>query len=313
MFDPGKPRRFKGAPKILHRRHRGRPRSRATPRADAVDAFVLCTRCGLLADDDDQPCRECAAREFLDLRNASHREAAIKFEDDLVALADAHAGRHFLTVSSWSIAGLAIGVGAMALIVPPFAMLVGGTLATAFGGTAHAFHHRRSLLARPLRWRGPTSTTPAGPDEAWSHLEGIAQTPDRLLRAPLSGKPCLAYRFEVTIPRWRGRPIVVLEEHESVALELAGQPIEAGRLILDEPTVATPVRALVDPGQRLERQLLARGISLARRDYCLREALVEPGDALEIRHLDAPSRALVGRRSAGLPTRQHAGPRLNRR
>ncbi|MDY0003915.1 MAG: hypothetical protein RBU30_21640 [Polyangia bacterium] len=272
-----------------------RPGEMASPSASANEwepheCFQLCVECGYLAEGREQPCPGCGSKGWVDLRRISEANQIREMER----------GNRQVIPRSLSrigyLVGVALGLGALALtysIALPLlenntsgalvmAMAVG--IVTAILGSwllprllVFLLYKRRPTF--PLRWRLPVPLPSSGDEPAALHEgQAVATNAGELLRAPITGEPCLAYEVSVLFdtPGDLRPPMWILEEERSVAFALDGQEVPPDRVTLELPV--EPVGDESPEGSRAVALFLRkRGLFASEGDYTLFEALVRPG------------------------------------
>ena len=133
----------------------------------------------------------------------------------------------------------------------------------------------------PTRWRMPV---PLADDSGTSmRRTGPALARAPLLRAPFTGRPCVAYEVAVLFdhPDDAWPPTWVPREMRSCAFEVDGHEVAADRAMLTAPT--EPVTRPTMSEEEKRRFLRERGLFLADGTFDLHEAIVEPNEACEVR------------------------------
>jgi hypothetical protein len=254
---------------------RRRPRSAArTHERLALPCPWLCLECGYLevparagdpmrtVSGDVAPgaCRHCRARAWADLADVATSESTREIE------------RHEALTRTWPrytanvvLATLATGAGIASLGMGTVVGVSVFALATVAGtraarSIAALFGSRRRT---PWRWRVPALTHREGAVLACGQVQG-----DEILRAPLSGRPALAWRIEVGYDERPRAPLALVEQSCSV-LQIDTVAVA------QEPTLALPTESVTltdDAGVHLR----SRGLDPCDALWC-REAIVEPG------------------------------------
>ncbi len=194
----------------------------------------LCGTCGyLLNAHEEGPCPACNHDDRLSL---SSELVTDRLSDDLEALRNRVPLRTQLLgtlVGSWT----ALGVMAMAASVEHFlwsavpaagAVVAGGVMFPSKAARKHA-----SLAQRPIcRWRAPLPHLGAAmPGGDWT---GVVRSTEGLT-APWSGRPCVAYRWRVSLSGSDSEePLLVLDETRSAACTFGAFDVLADRLRFDE-------------------------------------------------------------------------------
>ncbi len=265
---------------------------------EVFDCMFLCGECGYLCATD-PPCPSCGQKAWVDLDYWNHAEALRAREEE--------ERRHPPKRLEWRVrlaalrTGGAIGVaGAAGLALAGFAT-IGVPLVVTLGAGAtlltYAFGRRRigwKLMAqrvdRPTRWHVPLpvadpTATPI------SRVVGPARPTGPLLRAPFTGRPCVAYdvgvMFDAPGDAWP--PIWVLREMHSCPFEIEGRALAAESVSLALPSL--PVTAPTMTPEQQQRFLRERGLFTADGQFDLFEAIVEPEHSYEVLWPSAPANA----------------------
>jgi len=281
---------------------------------ESFPCMFLCDGCGYLCKTD-PPCPSCGRKAWIDLGYWNHAEALRAREED--------ERRHPPERLKWQVrlaalqAGGAVGIGGAAGLALAGLATVGAPLALALGAGAtlltYTFGRRKiawSIMSRhvqtPTRWHAPLpladpKATPA------SRVVGPVRPTGPLLRAPFSGRPCVAYDLGVMFdaPGDAWPPIWVLREMHACAFEVAGQAIAA-----DGVSLALPIKPVVPimpimpvigtsmTAEEKQRFLRERGLFLVDGQFDLFEAIVEPELTYELVWPSAPGGAPPVLRSA---------------
>lgn len=282
----------------------------------AFDCMHYCMSCGHLSEPrvgdpmrreaqaGPRRCEMCGATGLVDLRETGMVEALSQLE-----VSDQNPSRGAKVAKLLGVFGLAAafaGViallgqdlfsGSMAETVSagflalPVAVVGCAVVARALGNVFGPSSGRRSL---PRRWRMPqTAKRPAALAQARVHGEVEPMT--ELLRAPLSGRPCIAYEVAVrddadpasSFSSWR------LVEQDNVGFRVGDVDVAAGEALLQRrrELVASGVLGSLDAGQR--RFMRERGL-LDSEDVHVYETILEPGAAVAVRRRDANAPVLV--------------------
>ena len=250
---------------------------------------TMCTGCGWLRwpDDptagdpqrrtpppsDDPVCPHCASRTWLDLQHVPTWEALQQVER---YEADARNGRPISVAVGVAAAGLLALAALAAVIASP--VLAGVIGVCAIGGFSFA---ARTFAAVPK----PRRTVP----RRWSMVvprrggaSSVARdrvVTDGRLRAPLSGRECLA--FEVAVrhdtdatadwPTWS------LVEQRNTALEIADHRVGANELLLELERERCTAE-----GEAVQNYLSARGVDPHAPDLVVYETILEPDATVEL-------------------------------
>jgi hypothetical protein len=261
---------------------------------EAFQCMFLCDACGYLCWTD-PPCPACGKKAWIDLGFWNHAEALRSREEE--------ERRHPPERLKWQVrmasltAGGAIGLGSAAgLALAGVALAAPLVLTIGAGATllTHVFGRRRigwSIMTRrvnnPTRWHAPLPL--AYPKaKPISQRVGPVHATGPLLRAPFSGRPCVAYDVGVVFdtPGDAWPPIWVLREMHSCAFEVQGKSIDAERVSL-----ALPIKPVTEPtitAEQKTRFLRERGLFTADGQFDLFEAIVEPENTYELLWPSAP-------------------------
>ena len=269
---------------------------------DAVefDCAYLCTSCGRLVEPtrgdpmrsldrgSDRPCPSCGAEGLADLRHTPTTEALCELEVSE------------LGPSGWQRLGQVLGsvglVGVMGVVtwlifsnshdfldgLADFGFALGpiGLIATVALGSMMrgATRVRRT---RPRRWQLPDGT--------WARRSRVRRTQrvrgrveagsDELLRAPLSGRPCVAYELAVRddadaharLGTWR------LVEQASVGWRVGEVVVGRGRALLERAREHRWSGLIMSQDPATRRTLRVRGLSEGETVHVY-ETIVEPGE-----------------------------------
>ena len=272
-----------------YRKHRKPANDGPGPANEAFDCLFLCDHCGYLSEVEGA-CPACTHTAWIDLDNWAHAEALRGVEEA--------ARQHPVAEVRWRVRGatLALGtlVGVGCATGLALAGVLAGSMASVLGATGaataltHALARRKigwSIMARrvrdPTRWRMPVPL--ADETDTLKRRAGPALAREPLLRAPFTGRPCVAYEVAVLFdhPDDAWPPTWVLREMRSCAFEVDGHEVAANRAMLTGPTelVATPT---MSEGEK-RRFLRERGLFLADGTFDLYEAIVEANEACEVR------------------------------
>lgn len=276
----------------------------------------LCTSCGLLvlpegarivdpmrASDEADPCPSCGARDWADLGEGS-TVRALRHVDEIEAVVRASQTERTLR-RAWASAralGAVVLIGLVVAFVatdafagsvfmwPGLVGLVVLGVAVVFGAVQEIKGMRAPPT--PARWSLPLPRPQLDVD---APVRGIARAGGSLLRAPISGTPCLAYELAIRCdatelapdPTW-----LLLEQHNA-AMEIGGRSIAVDSVRLQLPRVRVPVDRDDDP---------TVGAALARRGFfahdtavVVYEAVLLPEVAVELAPADARVGARVGK------------------
>jgi hypothetical protein len=264
-----------------------------SPGKESFDCFYLCDECGYLCETN-PPCPSCHATAWIDLDLWANAEALRALEEDARRHPPKWLRRRVrLTALA---AGSVVGLATTAALALADALLLGGLGALGFAagatGLATAYTHEftrrrltRAIVAdrveNPTRWRVPLPLAdPATPSA--TRFVGRAEPRAALLRAPFSGRPCLAYEAAILFdhPEDAWPPTWVLREMRSAAFEIQGHLVDTDRASLLVPIHPIDTPSLSDPEK--QQFLRERGLFLADGKFDLFEAIVEPNLTYEL-------------------------------
>lgn len=269
------------------------------PAKEPFDCMFLCDHCGYLADTA-ATCPSCTHMAWIDLDNWAHAEALRQVEES--------ARQRPIAEVRWGVRAMSLAIGATLgcgltaglALAGGLALIGAGVIGFGAGatGAATALTHalgRRAFgwrfMARrvrdPARWRLPLPFADPRATVA-ARVVGPARARGPLLRAPFSGRPCVAYEVAVLFdyPHDAWPPTWVLREVRSCALEVEGREVAADAAMLELPTQAIDRPALDEDGKR--RFLRERGLFLADGEFDLFEAVVLPDQTVELQWPSAP-------------------------
>jgi hypothetical protein len=199
------------------------------------------------------PCPKCGARSWLDLADEATMRAWTELERRELEGRPSRLGASVMT---------ALGLGLVAIVSIGGVPLFEAFPVLAIAGTCAAFgaHRLREAMAprrrRRYRWRTPALRSEATDRIAQGPIEGGESTV-----APVTGRPCIAWRVEV---RRVGDPDgrVALLEQSCRATRVGGTPLAT------EPTLALAVAPVCAESTEACTYLRSRGI--------------DPHDAIEV-------------------------------
>jgi hypothetical protein len=255
-----------------------------------IECAMMCTGCGWLrwpddptagdpqrrtpASSDTPMCPYCGSKAWLDLQHVPTWEALQQVERYEV---DARRGKPIGVAVGVAAVGL-VGLASLAAVVasPVLAGVLGACALAGFGFTA------RVIAAAPA----PRRLVP----RRWSMVvppRGVASpvardriVTDARLRAPLSGRECVAY--EVAVRRdndaradW---PTWSLVDQRNVAFAIAGERVDADDVLLELHRERSTAE-----GEAVQNYLSARGIDPHAPHLVMYETIVEPGATMELR------------------------------
>lgn len=279
------------------------------PSWETFPCFHLCLTCGYLAESADELCPGCGYRRWTDLRNLSAAEALRQMErrDRLAIPADILWKSRLVAGTLGGVGGTLALLGALAGSMSPVSSFLFGIVAfgaVTFPGSFLASRIWSSARFRrrpafPSRWRIPL---PRGRGKPAQVVSGPATTRADLLRAPVSGRPCLGYELTVLFdaPGDLRPPMWVLEEERNVPFEIDGVRVEANRATFELPKQLVAREDGAVDSQAVAQLLRQRGLFSSEGDYSLHEALLEPGGRYRLEQFeDPPGAAVVIRPDSG--------------
>lgn len=272
------------------------------PAKEAFDCLFLCDHCGYLSATQG-PCPACTHTAWIDLDNWAHAEALREREEV--------ARQNPAPDVRWRVRGASLAIGAALGLGCATGLALAGTVAIAAGallgigagatGTAtaltHAIARRRigwSIMAKrvrdPSRWRLPLPL-PDRDASVGRRAQGPAIASEAPLRAPFSGRPCVAYEVAVLFdyPDDAWPPTWVLREVRSCAFAVDGRELRADHVMLTPPPEAVPQPAMSEDEKR--RFLRERGLFLADGSFDLFESILAPDQPCELQWPTSPADA----------------------
>lgn len=273
-----------------------------SPAKEDFDCMFLCDHCGYLSDVQGA-CPACTHTAWIDLDNWTLAEGLREIEEA--------ARQNPVPAVRWRVRGASLAIGAVLGVAGTAGLALAGVVASSMAGLVelgagaagaatvltHALGRRRlgwSIMARrvqdPTRWRMPL---PFADDKArtFRRAAGPAIAREGVLRAPFSGRPCVAYEVAVLFdyPDDAWPPTWVLREMRSCPFEVDGREVARDHAMLTAPTeaVAQPVMSV----EEKRRFLRERGLFLADGSFDLFEAIVAPNEQVELRWPTAPEGA----------------------
>jgi hypothetical protein len=269
---------------------------------EAFDCLFLCDHCGYLSEVEGA-CPACTHTAWIDLDNWALAEKQREIEEA--------ARQNPVPAVRWRVRGASLAIGAvlgvgcatglaLAEMVAVGAASLVGVGAGATGAATvltHALGRRRlgwSIMARqvqdPTRWRMPLPIADDGVKTA-RRCAGSAIARDGLLRAPFTGRACVAYEVAVLFdhPGDAWPPTWALREMRSCAFEVDGGEVEKDRAMLTGATELVEKPVMSEEEKR--RFLRERGLFLADGKFDLYEAIVAPNERVEVRWPAAPEGA----------------------
>jgi hypothetical protein len=256
----------------------------------AIDCAMMCTGCGWLrwpedptagdpqrrtpASSDTPMCPHCGSRAWLDLQHVPTWDALQQVER---YEADARRGRP-IGIAGGVAAVALVGVAALAAVIAS-PVLAGVLGVCAIGGFSFAARAIAAVPAPrrlvPRRWS--MVVPPRGVTNVVARDRVVT---DARLRAPLSGRECVAYEVAVRNdddisadwPTWS------LVEQRNAAFAIAGERVGADDVLLELDRERSTAE-----GEAVQNYLSARGIDPHAPDLVLYETIVEPGATMELR------------------------------
>lgn len=317
-----KPRLRVIMPRKFHERDEERERDR-----ESFSCFQLCGNCGYLGDANAEPCPSCGAKGWIDLGDLDMAHALRKADsEDRMLPSDGARRLTWLTALGAGVfGGLVLGFAGGALVqrdVPEYAFirykktwvdielgdlsLTFAPVLAAFATVAitsfvyhafkmrlfAAFHERRNT--RPDRWRLPLPS-PELSSPVVDRVEGVATARGTLLRAPISGRECIAYEVSVLFDAEGDarRPMWVLEEENMIAFELAGRELGPDRATLEIPLEPVAPDEHLLNSDELSLFLRKRGLFGSDGVFEFYEALVLPGARYQLLRHEEPEGAVA--------------------
>ena len=286
-----------------YRRFRKPPNSGPGPAKEAFDCLNLCDHCGYLSELQGA-CPACTHTAWIDLDNWAVAERLREVEEA--------ARQNPVPAVRWRIRGASLAIGALvgvglatglalAEVVAAGAASLAGVGAGATGAATvltHALGRRRlgwSIMARrvqdPTRWRMPVpfAEDPAG--KFFKRSVGAAVATEGVLRAPFTGRPCVAYVVAVLFdfPSDAWPPTWALREMRSCVFSVDGREVGKDRAMLTAPTELVEQPVMSEEEKR--RFLRERGLFLADGRFDLYEAIVGVNEQVELRWPSVPEGA----------------------
>lgn len=227
------------------------------------------------------PCTHCDETLWLDLgrpstalalRSVEHDRAQARGSFPLTFMATVLMGVPF----GWFLA-LIVGAGA-------WPQLLAGGLGGLLGGLIALRGHRSvgadEASALPARWAMALPPT-AAPQQ---HARGEAVATGEPLRAPLSGRPCLAWEVGARPDDRADAPAQTwwLIEQRLCALEVDGVALDPERTYLERPRARLGTLGSLELDDSAQAFLRQRGISAEAGEVHLFETIVEPGAEVEV-------------------------------
>lgn len=274
-----------------------------SPAKEAFDCLFLCDHCGYLSEAEGA-CPACTHTAWIDLDNWTLAEGLREIEEA--------ARQNPVPAVRWRIRGASLAIGAlvgaacttglaMAGLVAVGAASLAGVGAGATGAATvltHAVGRRQlgwSIMARrvqdPTRWRMPVpfADDPAG--KFFKRSVGPALATEGLLRAPFTGRPCVAYEVAVLFdhPTDAWPPTWALREMRSCVFTVDGREVGKDGAMLTAPTELIEQPVMSEEEKR--RFLRERGLFLADGRFDLYEAIVGPNEQVELRWPTTPEGA----------------------
>jgi hypothetical protein len=268
------------------------------------DCFFLCMACGHLSEPrvgdpmrtdaqvGAQRCAMCSSPGLVDLRQNPMVHSLCELEANDINHSRLGTAARYLGVIGLvgGLVGLlywATTTNYEAEFLFALIFLVGGLLVTK---AAVSLRGRSTPRALPRRWRMPRTAKLPGA-QAQRRVSGSVESDAELLRAPLSGRPCVAYEVAVrddakptgSHASWR------LIEQDNVDFSIGELEVAAGDGQLELRRELLAHGTIGSQGESTRRYLRMRGL-LDSEDVYIYETVLEPGDvcAVSRRKADAP-------------------------
>lgn len=222
-------------------------------------------------------CPGCGGHDWADLRS----EAAMEWLGDGEHRWRRSRWRDFADDPPWPLAVLLlittlVWVGFVPLALVPKLLATAAAVGVSIALVVRGQHRVRRRLGRPARWR---LALPRGAAAPVAQGPVRAQTAEATLRAPISGRPCLAYELALREDEELAAPARtwLLIEQAAVDLQVGDQRIAGDRVRLEIPRQMIRGR-----GEALAGVLRRRGLSDVARDLVVCETIVRPGEPLQV-------------------------------
>ncbi len=256
----------------------------------SFDCYDLCLTCGYLSDGLPDACPACKDRHFANLRD---EEVALYIQKQEAEKRQRIPGAAWLVTGLSGILIIAILSAVTALLFDYFILgLVMGVLLLAPMYLALLRHVAKLLVRvgeqRPIRWRLPIPI-PAGDAKPITLAGGKATgTP---VRAPLTGRPALAYELKVLFdahgdarpPEW------VLEETTSVEMTVGDTRIPEGLALLHhaQTTISYSDDIPTDTAAAFKKFLRVRGLFFSDGQFKIHETILPPDTEVTVKILES--------------------------
>lgn len=270
----------------------------------------VCQGCGLMRDapEDqaraDAPCSFCKARAWIDLR--SFRNAQLVRESEERLRQDAPQWARRKVRGTAGVVGVALAgttMAALAALMGPLVLAPAAVIAAASGGAgAVAFDQilgrslARWLIARadmgPARWRCALPKPDLQSPIVARH-RGVPQASAPLLRAPISGRECLAYEVGVIFDAEGDAypPVWVLREDRNTPFSVDGVEVDRDALTTELSMFEVNDQAQQLPPDDLRRFLRERGLFVADGSWDFFESILPADTEIDLCRHGAPEGA----------------------
>ncbi|MFO7564941.1 MAG: hypothetical protein R6X02_20015 [Enhygromyxa sp.] len=280
------------------------------------DCLLLCMSCGHLSEPaggdpmrsepqaGQRRCGMCGARGLVDLRHTPMVQSLCALEATDVNVSRLRWGAKLVVTLGFagalalllaSIVGPGLLGGALGLFEASFLLvlvcMVGIVVLTRMTSALRGGWRRRRL---PRRWRMPRSATSPG---AAPHrrVRGEVESSAELLRAPLSGRPCVAYEVTVGDDADPGSSLASMRllEQDNVGFAVGEVEVAAGeaRLEMRRELFGSGTIGSLDEATR--RYMRMRGL-LDTEEVSIHETILAPGDECAVSRRSADAPVLVG-------------------
>jgi hypothetical protein len=264
------------------------------------DCFFLCMSCGHLSDprvgdpmrreahEGPRNCAMCGAVGLVDLRQTPmvHSLSALETSEEQPSLG-ARVGKVFRVLG---LAGTAAGLLAFVDSLGVSIVVIGTALAGWAASSRFVFGPSVPRRSLPRRWRMPQTSKRPGA-QPHRRVRAQAQSSAELLRAPLSGRPCIAYEVAVrddddatgSPSSWR------LVEQDNVGFRVGELEVAPGEALLQLRRELLSKGTIGSENDAIRRYLRMRGLLDSEAVY-IYETILAPADACELsrRKADAP-------------------------
>ena len=253
----------------------------------------ICTECGALRDPvaadphrheqaDRTPCVHCGQTAWADLTNDDTAFAVA--EGEQFERGNDRPGRRVTYVVLRLAAAAALSVACVHALIAAKTYSILFTMLTSLfvllfipalviTAVRELTRRRRSL---PHRWA--LALPPSTREAKAAAFSGPAVADGDLLRAPLSGRPCLAYEVRARRDGGTGSDRVALVDQRCMDLVVDGQAVPGTRTLLRVP--ATPFTGPASEG--VQNYLRSRGVLHSHGPWILSETIIEPGQDVRV-------------------------------